>query len=161
MKFKEQFKITDNVRIKVYEGEVKDENLIREIHLKNTMTNVGLKLIMDKLAEDVSGSAKSGPQYIWIGDGSTAASATDTDLDNYLSEKALTNYVRAGGNFTGTWDVTFGDADSNHEWEEIGLGSDAHGTGVLFARQVFTSQLFTKLNTQQVVVEYELTIAGA
>ncbi len=158
MKIKEQFKITDNVRIKVYEGAIKPENLVKEITLRNTMTTAGLKLIMDKLAEDVSGSTKEGPQHVWIGDGSTVASATDTDLDSYQSEKALTNYVRAGDGLIGTWDVTFGTGDSNHEWEEIGLASDAHGTGTLMARQIFTSQLFTKLNTQQVVVEYELTI---
>ncbi|MAH48093.1 hypothetical protein CMI37_19880 [Candidatus Pacearchaeota archaeon] len=146
--------------IRVYDGEIKEENLVREIDSreKNLITNNGLKGMMDVLAEVTSGNIIGGPSYIWVGSGATTATNADTDLATYASEKQLTDYVRAGGNYTGTWSVTFGTSESNHEWEEIALANGAHGSGTMWTRYVFTAQKFTKTSSQQAVVEYELTI---
>jgi hypothetical protein len=161
MKAKAGFQVMGRPIIKVYEGEVKPENLVKEIKGKNALVNNGLKAILDKLGEDAAATTLTGPTDVWVGSGSTAVTFTDTDLDTFESEKSFTSYLRAGGLYTGTWSVLYGTGDGNHEWEEIALADGVHASGTMWTRFVFTAQKFTKTSSQQVVVEYELIISRA
>ena len=146
-------------RLKITITNAKTGEIEKTIIKDNLIVNDGLKLILDKFGEDASGSGKTGPDYIWIGDGSTAAGNSDTDLDSYQSEKQIDTYLRSAAEFTATFSTSFGTGDSNHEWEEAGLANGTHGSGELISRVVFTSSLFTKDNTQLVTVDWDITAA--
>ena len=151
-----RFHFSGRLRITVRDIET---GKIKKLEFKNLEVNDGLKLILDKFGEDVSGTPKTGPSYIWIGSGDTSESNTDTDLDTYEAEKALTTYLRSAAEYTCTYSVTFGTADANNEWEEAGLANGAHGSGTLISRIVFTSSKFTKTNSQEVTVDWDITAA--
>ncbi|WP_457556316.1 hypothetical protein [Candidatus Pyrohabitans sp.] len=134
-----------------YGGEVLAES-------KNLVVNTGLQIFLDKLAEDIPGeTATTGATHLWVGDGTTSPTTSDTDLASYQSEMALDDYSRSGQQ--GIYSAFFTTSDSNHTWAEVALANGPHGTGTMITRATFSS--FTKTSSYTIRVDYAITLANA
>lgn len=134
--------------------------LIKDKVIKNLIVNVG----KDSILKALGGSGLTGggtADKIGVGDNTDPAALTDTDLvaaTNKLWKQISTadkTYVRP----TVFLSVSFGFAEANWTWNEIGLG-DSNGdppTGNLWARQIDGTPL-VKDNTKRAIVEWQLSL---
>jgi hypothetical protein len=103
----------------------------------NILVNAGIALMLDKLigaAGDVFSNANA---HIGVGDSSTAASATQTDLQaatNKLRKAMEATYPSRSGQ-TMTWRSVFGAADANFAWAEWAI-FNASSSGTMLNRKV-------------------------
>lgn len=99
--------------------------------------------------------------HIGVGDGSTAAAVTQTDLQGTNKfrrpmESGFPN--RSQGNNVMRFKSSFGTTEANYAWEEWGV-FNAVSSGVMMNRKV--ESLGTKTNTQtwELTVDIQLTLA--
>jgi hypothetical protein len=100
--------------------------------LENIGLNAGLALMLDLLIGAGGTSFAHANARICVGDGTTAAVATQTDLQgtNKLRKAVDTSYPTRSAQ-TVTWQATFGSTDANFHWQEWCLANSASGATVL------------------------------
>lgn len=128
---------------------------------RNLLVNGGIQLLEDLLIGAGGNPYNAANSFLKVGNGTTAAAATDTDLlGGSTAQKVMDPTFPSRSAQTITWRSTFGTAEANFTWNEFALknGSGAvSGTVKILNRKV---QLFgTKLNTE--VWELTLTVTIA
>jgi len=115
---------------------------------KNLVVNTGLNLTLTQLA----GTTSTPITHIAVGTSNIAATVSDTTLNTELYRKAVTVSVE---NNILTASATFGLAEANDSWYELGMLTASSG-GVMFSH---ANIVFQKLSDVAVIVEYisELT----
>lgn len=146
-----------------YEGEIErsPEGLIlnpvvfKSPVVKNLIVTNGKNLAMDRLFGLASEAALS---HIGVGVNATAASASDTRLDNAVTGNVLLkafDSTATRASQTVTCLSTFGTSEANFQWNEAGLFNGAtNGTSKLFNRVIIGP--FTK--TSAVSIIYTVTV---
>lgn len=81
-------------------------NLIESVETPNVITNVGKKEVALLIGTDTTSSATAF-DYIAVGTGTTAATATDTALGTEVTENGLTRAAGTGTNVTSTDGVAY------------------------------------------------------
>jgi len=145
----ESFELKGHINIKLFNeaGELK-----QEVDKSNVITTVG----KNYLAAWIAAASQAGyfMQYIGLGEGTTAATSADTDLETPLAS-------RVAGNLTSSVNVwqnqaTFGAGVNTGALTESGLFSASSG-GTMIARQVFP--VVNKLAGDTIVFTWQITIA--
>lgn len=103
----------------------------------NLLVNAGIQLMLDKLIGAAGTVFDNTNAYIGVGDSTTAAAASQTDL------QAATNKVRVGmdatypsrSGQTMTWRSTFGSGQGNFHWQEWAI-FNAAAAGTMLNRKV-------------------------
>jgi hypothetical protein len=108
----------------------------------NLALNAGLGVMIDLLIGSGSPTPFSNANArLYVGDGTTAASASQTDLQgtNKLEKAMDTGFPIRSGNVA-TWKATYGSLEANFAWEEGGVknaaGTPNGTTIILFNRKV-------------------------
>lgn len=124
----------------------------------NLLVNTGINEAMDLICGATATAFNNANAYIGVGDSSTAASASDTDLlgTNKTRKAQDATYPTSGTSQKATWKSTFGSADANYAWEEFGVFNASTG-GVMLNRKV--SSQGTKASGQTWVVSLEITLS--
>ena len=128
-----------------------------------TLTNVGKEVIAHAITGDI-GSGKTYDAFdvdnacLGVGDGTTAFSATQTNLQgtNKLRKNvdAAPTFSTATINFV----ATFTTAEANYAWQEDGIfNAVTNATGEMLTRNV--AYLITKTSSVSVVFTKTLTVA--
>lgn len=158
-----QFKIKDNVKvygfdakkIKTYKDYLKLKNKEKYLVVegKNLIVNVGLNFIKDLLTATVTGSIT----HCGVGSNSTAAAATDTDLNTAIGSRlAITNRY-SGGTGIAKFDTFYASGDNNGTWLETIIATASAGANA-FARKIIGS--FVKSSSNTAVVGWTITITA-
>ena len=130
---------------------------ISVVKVGNLVVNTGLQAILDKFGEDVSGQTNPGAVYLWLGSGTTAVSASDTDLATFQFEKQITQYIRSGQTATFSTFLNTSEA-TGFTTEEVGLATGAHGTGKLITRALLGTAAEAKTSNETWTVDYDISI---
>ena len=151
------FKYTGNVRIRAWEKQADGtEKLIKDTVSKNLLVTTGKESILKYLG-NISGGGYF--NSIGTGDSTTAASATQTDLQ--ASSNKLWKTIASGDRVyvTNTLyvSVDFGYTEANWTWNEIGL-RDNQGSPLMIARVVDSSPL-VKTNSKRAIVEWQISVS--
>ena len=151
-----------------YEGEVSAEDIdagratLIESHVgENLLMNDGIALMMDLLIGAGGTTYANGNTYIGTGDSSTAASASQTDLQaasNKFKRVMDATYPSRSGQ-TLTFRTTFATSESNYAIQECGVfnGGAAFATGTMLNR--IASSLGTKTSATTLQLTVTLTIS--
>lgn len=142
-------------------GQVPDEVMVQK---GNLLLNDGINLML-KVLTNTHGTLNyysSGSAYIRVGNSTTAASASQTDLQGASkTSKAMDAGYPTVSAQTATWKSTFGTSDANYAWEEVGV---ANGSGTpdgtaprLLNRKV--QSFGTKASGSTWTMQLDLTIA--
>jgi hypothetical protein len=124
---------------------------------ENLLLTVGGTLIMDRLTAVSSTALDATNARIAVGDSTTPASASQTDLQ--ASTNKFRQVVDAAPNRSGAttqWVCTFGLAVANFAWNECGLANAASGANLV---NRIVQNMGTKANTQQLVLTISATLA--
>lgn len=163
----DEFKLSRIWTIEKYEARF-DERLGRDIvaatpfevfSFPNLATNTGIALMLDLLIGAGGTTYANANAFIGIGDSSTAASASHTDLQaasNKLRVACDSTYPSRSGQVL-TAQSTFSTAQANYAWNEIGFFNNT-SAGTMFGRAVISSA-FTKTSALSVVARYTVTPA--
>jgi len=116
---------------------------------KNLVVNTGLNLTLTQLA----GTTSTPITHIAVGTSNIAATVSDTTLNTELYRKAVTVSVE---NNILTASATFGLAEANDSWYELGMLTASSG-GVMFSH---ANIVFQKLSDVAVTVEYISTLTN-
>lgn len=141
-------KLEGHINVKLY-----DENgvLKQEVDKRNVITTVGKTALATWLAQ----STQSGYffQYIGLGTGATAASASDTTLQTELATRVAGTISSS----TNIWQnqATFGAGVNTGALTEAGLFSASSG-GTMLARQVFGT--VTKAAGDTIVFTWQISL---
>lgn len=118
----------------------------------NLALNAGLALNLDLLIGAGGTAYNNTNARIGVGNSSTAAAATQTDLQDATAEwKAMDATFPSRTNQTLTFRSTFTEAEANFAWNEWGIGNAAGG-GTLLNRKV------TSFGTKTVGAIWQLTV---
>ena len=103
----------------------------------NLLVNAGLQLMLDKLIGAAGTVFDNANAYIGVGDSSTAAAATQTDLQAATNKlrKAMDATFPSRSGQTMSWKSTFGSGDANFAWNEWGI-FNASSAGTMLNRKV-------------------------
>lgn len=118
-------------------------NLIETVETPNAVMNLGFKEVAQLIGTDTTGSATAF-DYIAVGTGTTAATATDTALETEVTNIGLTRAAGTGTNVTTT--VTYDtfqlvksfSPTSSAAITESGV-LNASAAGILLCRQTFSA----------------------
>ena len=149
MQINNSIKVTGRIKLELFDesGNLKDT---REIN--NLVVTAG----KNYLATWIAAASQAGyfMQYIGLGEGTTPAQSTDTDLETPLSTR-VTGTVTSSTNI---WQniASFGPGVNTGTITEAGLFSDA-SSGTMFARQVFGA--ITKSTGDSLQVTWQVTIS--
>lgn len=146
---KDTLKVTGHINFKLYDanGSLKDE---RDIN--NLVVTAGKNYLAAWLATATQSDYFM--KYVGLGEGVTAAQATDTDLETPLASRvigAITSSTNVLQNI-----ASFGPGVNTGAITEAGLFSAA-SSGTLFARQVFG--VITKSAGDTLQVTWQITIS--
>lgn len=135
-------KLSGHINFKLFDetGKLKEEK-----DIKNVVVTVGKEF----LANWLTGLTQSDPfmSYIGLGEGTTPATTSDTDLETPLASRVQGSL----SNISNVWtnQATFGPGIDTGNITESGIFSDSTG-GTLFAHQVFGVIPKDSLSTLQV-----------
>lgn len=148
--------LNGHIRLRVWEKDSDgNETLVRDTVTKNLIVDVGKDSILKYLG-NISGGGYTGS--IGVGDSTTAASSSQTDLQastNYLWKTIDTTsrvYIRP----TLYVSADFGYTEANFTWNEIGL-RDNQLTPIMWARQIDSTPLI-KTSSKRAIVEWQLSL---
>lgn len=115
-------------KIEKYRGEMKSENLYDvEEFGGNLLLNEGITALLTLLTGGAETAFNNANARIGVGDSTTAAAATQTDLQAVTNKtyKAMdATYPQVSGQ-TVTFRATFGTADANYSWQEFVVDNGA------------------------------------
>jgi len=132
-KMKDSFKLLGDV---VIERRTRDGQTIDKEELKNLIVNVGKERVARLICGDGSGIGAF--THIAIGEGSTAANASDTTLETERAREAATAAYEANYKATFEKTFTFGSGIS-YSITEAGILDEAVG-GIMLDRFVFSAK---------------------
>lgn len=136
-------------RIETYRGEVAenpDAELLDELAFSNLLMYGGASCVAQCLIGNGTGTSaqtltyfNNGNAYIGAGDSSTAAAATQTDLQastNKLRKAMDSTYPQhtdgtTSGSAVITWRSTFATTDANFNWQEVAIFNGSSGGRML------------------------------
>ena len=153
---KEIVPLNGHVHIKVYEKQADgSEKLVRDTLNKNLVVNVGKDSILKYLGNITGGGYANS---IGVGDATTAAGASQTDLQASSNKlwKTIGTTERVYIRPTLYVNCDFGYSEANFTWNEIGI-RDNQGTPVMWARQIDSSPL-VKTSSKRAIVEWQLSL---
>lgn len=113
-----------------------------EFFKKNLIVDGGLETV----AAGLAGDAVANPTHIAVGEGSTSASESDTDLVDEI-ERLEANVSRTGS--VVELEASFGPGQGTGSWTEAGLFSNSTG-GTMFSRIVFPERFKGENDTIQI-----------
>ena len=125
-----------------------------------TLTNVGKAVIAHAITGDI-GTGKTynafdvTHAYLGVGDGTTAFSATQTNLQGTNKLRKVVDEAPTFSTATINFVATFTTAEANYAWQEDGI-FNAVTTGEMLTRNV--AYLITKTSSVSVVFTKTLTI---
>lgn len=136
--------------MKLYETEEIDGNLL---------LNEGIGELLKLLIGGTATAFNNANSFIGVGDGTTAAAATQTGLvgTNKTYVGMDTGYPQIAGNVV-TFSATFGAAVGNHAWREFTVCNSNSDTGKNLNRKV-ESALRAKVSPDTWVVRLQITIS--
>ena len=122
----------------------------------NVFTTAGISLMLDLLVGGGGTVFSNANARVGVGDGSTAASAGQTDLQgtNKL-RKAMDATYPSRITTVMTFQSTFGTSDANFAWNEWGIFNSASGA-TMFNRKA--ESFGTKTNTATWVLQVSITV---
>jgi len=126
-----------------------------------TLTNVGKAVIAHAITGDI-GTGKTynafdvTHAYLGVGDGTTAFSATQTNLQGTNKLRKVVDEAPTFSTVTINFVATFTTAEANYAWQEDGI-FNAVTAGEMLTRNV--AYLITKTSSVSVVFTKTLTIA--
>lgn len=129
---------------------------IESIAAENLLVNTGIQLLLDLLIGAGGTTFANGNTYIGTGDSSTAAAASQTDLQastNRFKRVMDATFPSRSGQ-TLTFRTTFATTESNYAIQEVGVfnGGPAFATGTMLNRIVSSLGTKTSATTLQVTV---------
>ncbi|KKK88164.1 hypothetical protein LCGC14_2745950, partial [marine sediment metagenome] len=107
----------------------------------NLLMNAGITVLLGLLIGDGSTDFDDTNGYLGVGNSSTAAGATQTDLQGASKTRVNVDSIPTRSSQTLTFVATFGSAVANFAWEEVGIFNASSG-GTMLSRRV--SSLGTK-----------------
>lgn len=122
----------------------------------NLMMNAGINVMLDLLIGAAGTDFDNTNGYLGVGNSSTAAAATQTDLQGASTARVILDALATINAETLTFVATFGSAAGNFAWEEVGIFNAASG-GTMLTRSV--SSLGTKASGATWVLTITLTIS--
>lgn len=136
--------------LKLYEKEVIDGNLL---------LNEGIEELLKLLIGDTATAFSNANAYIGVGDGTTAADASQTGLvgTNKTYVAMDTGYPQVTGNVV-TFSATFGPEEGNHAWREFTVCNGDSDTAKNLNRKV-ESALRSKVSPDTWVIRLQITIS--
>lgn len=121
----------------------------------NLLMNAGITVLLNLLIGGGGTDFDDPDGYLGVGNSSTAAAATQTDLQGASKERiAVASPTRTDQ--TLTFVATFGPSNGNFAWEEVGIFNGSSG-GTMLSRRV--SSLGTKASGATWVLTVTLTIS--
>ena len=146
--------LNGHVRIRAWEKQPDGtEKEVYDKTIKNLIVDAGKVSILKFLGNLTGGGYVNG---IGVGDSTTAASASQTDLIGTKYWKNIAVADRIILTTTLYVSVDFGYTEGNFTWNELGL-RDNQGTPVLIARQI-DSTPFVKTSSKRAIVEWQLSL---
>lgn len=146
----DNMKLTGHINFKLFDanGNLKDER-----DIKNVVVTVGKAYLATWLAAATQSDYFM--KYVGLGTGSTAANASDTDLETPLATRATATITAPGG---AVWQSVsnFNAGVNTGAVTEAGIFS-ASSSGTLMARQVFT--VINKGASDTLQVTWQITIS--
>jgi len=112
-------------------------------------------------ANIIQATAQYNGNYITLSTSSTAPTDSETTTPNVLAYKAVSSrsIVNVGGTDWCQWSTTFDTTEGNGTIYSVALNEDVNGNQE-WARYVLASPI-TKSNTQQLVVNYRISVSAA
>lgn len=125
----------------------------------NILVNAGINALLTLLAGGGGTAFDNSNAYLGVGDSTTAASATQTDLQastNKLRKAMNSGYPTYGTSQKITFQADFGSTDANFSWQEFGTFNASTG-GTMLDRKV--SNQGTKASGQTWQLTLEITLS--
>jgi hypothetical protein len=125
----------------------------------NILVNAGINALLTLLAGAGGNAFNNANSYLGVGDSSTAADATQTDLQaatNKLRKAMNATYPTYGTSQKITFQSDFTSAEANFAWEEF-AAFNAAAAGTMLNRKV--SSQGTKVSGQTWKLQLEITIS--
>jgi hypothetical protein len=146
--------LNGHVRIRAWEKQPDGtEKEVYDKTIKNLVVDAG-KVSILKYIGNLSGGGYT--NQIGVGDSTTAAGASQTDLqastNKYWKSIATADRVLLGT--TLYLSVDFGYSEGNYTWNELGLRDN---NSVMYARQIDGSP-FVKTSSKRAIVEWQLSL---
>lgn len=137
-------------KLELYETEEIDGNLL---------LNEGIGELLNLLIGGTATAFNNANTYIGVGDGTTAAVATQTGLAGTNKTYVVmdTGYPQISGNVV-TFSSTFGASVGNHAWREFTVANGNSDTAKNLNRKV-ESALRTKVSPDTWVIRLQITIS--
>ena len=146
--------LNGHVRIRAWEKQPDGtEKEVYDKTIKNLIVDAGKVSILKFLGNLTGGGYVNG---IGVGDSTTAASSSQTDLIGTKYWKDIATADRIILTTTLYVSVDFGYTEGNFTWNELGL-RDNQGSPVLIARQI-DSTPFVKTSAKRAIVEWQLSL---
>jgi hypothetical protein len=129
--------------------------------LGNLALQEGLALLIDRLIDVASTGFGAAYARLGVGDGSTAAAATQTGLQgtNKLYKPMDASYPQRSGTTQCIWRATFTESEANFTWNEWTIANGASDSSVNLNRKVPSPSLGLKPNTEIWTLQVTLTFA--
>jgi hypothetical protein len=146
--------LNGHVRIRAWEKQPDGtEKEVYDKTIKNLVVDAG-KVSILKYISNLSGGGYA--NQIGVGDSTTAAGASQTDLqastNKYWKSIATADRILLGT--TIYLSVDFGYSEGNYTWNELGLRDN---NSVMYARQIDASP-FVKTSSKRAIVEWQLSL---
>ncbi len=122
----------------------------------NLLMNAGINVMLDLLIGAAGTDFDNTNGYLGVGNSSTAAAATQTDLQGASKSRVIIDALATISGQTLTFVATFGSAVANFAWEEVGIFNASSG-GTMLSRRV--SSLGTKASGATWVLTITLTVS--
>ncbi len=144
------------VRLRVWEKSDGEEKLIRDTVTNNLLMTTGKESMLKQLAKITGGGQF---EYIGVGDSTTAASASQVDLQASSNKvwKAIASDDRVYVTGTVYVSTDFGYSEANFTWNEIALRDD-NSSPLMIARLIDSSPL-VKTTSKRAIVEWQITVS--
>ena len=122
----------------------------------NLLMNAGINVLLDLLIGAAGTDFDDSNGYLGVGNSSTAAAATQTDLQGASKTRVVIDALASISGQTLTFVATFGSAVANFAWEEVAVFNASSG-GTMLSRRV--SSLGTKASGATWILTITLTIS--
>lgn len=122
----------------------------------NLLMNLGINVMLDLLTGAAGTDFDDTNGHLGAGNSSAAAVATQTDLQGASKTRIQVDALPTRAAQTLTFVATFGSADGNFAWEEVGIFNNSAG-GVMLSRRV--SALGTKASGATWVLTITLAVS--
>jgi hypothetical protein len=126
----------------------------------NLLLNEGINELWTLVAGTGATKFDNANAYIGVGDSSTAAVATDTDLNASSNKKYNAvdgGYPTYGSSQYATWRATFASGDANFHWQEITVCNTSSGSGKNLNHKV--QDMGTKVSGTTWIATLQITLS--